>query len=423
MEKNIIEKYELVDGHAIMDVGFNLITANEEMYRFIGISTACSMAEIIHQVDIDDFMDVANHLKEGQGKDMVLRMRRSDNSYRWMLIHVARFRCGNNDSVLDYFELNASDIITLKKQNTVLQNNLLTFRHILAMENEFFYIYDYKSGIIQISNFIDNEIHNILEMDINELKEKVNELHWVTEDTMEEFNSFCNDIENGKISYSHTFRTNFITGKADYDMVEFRGSTIYNKNVPGKTVGSVRNLTDSSNYSSLHTYEYNNSNKPSSFDEINHFCENNIRYNENGEFALILMEIDNWDKYLQEEGEKYVNRIYDIALQTIHQMLGYRGTLCEIKKNLLCIAIKDINNEVYLRAFIESLRTQITWNVRLVSLKSNITFSMGVVRYPQNGRNIELINKKLNRAMDIAHEKGQNRYIIYKEHLHGEVEL
>lgn len=423
MEKNIIEKYELVDGHAIVDAGFNLITANEEMYRFIGISTSCSMAEIIHQVDIDDFMDVANHLKDGQWKDMVLRMRRSDNSYRWMLIHVARFRCGNNDYVLDYFEFDASDIIILKKQNTVLQNNLLTFRHILAMENELFFIYDYKSGIIQISNFIDNEIHNIIDMDISELKNNVKEQNWVTMDTMGEFEMFCKDIEEGKISYSHVFKTNFITGKADYDTVEFRGSTIYNKNVPSKSVGSVRNLTDASNYSSLRTYEYNNSNKPSSYDEINRFCENNIRYNENGEFALILMEIDDWDKIEREEGEEYVNRIYDIGLQTVTQMLGYRGTLCEIKKNLLCIAIKDINNEVYLRAFIESLRTQITWNVRLVNLKSNITFSIGVVRYPQNGRNIELINKKLNRAMDIAHEKGKNRYIIYKEHLHGEVEL
>lgn len=423
MEKNIIEKYELVDGHAIVDAGFNLITANEEMYRFIGISTSCSMAEIIHQVDIDDFMDVANNLKDGQGKDMVLRMRRSDNSYRWMLIHVAHFSCGNDDYVLDYFEFDASDIIVLKKQNTVLQNNLLTFRHILAMENELFFIYDYKSGIIQISNFIDNEIHNIIDMNISELKDSVKEHCWVTEDTMDEFEMFCKDIEEGRISYSHIFKTNFITGKADYDTVEFRGSTIYNKNLPGKSVGSVRNLTDASNYSSLRTYEYNNSNKPSSYDEINRFCENNIRYNENGEFALILMEIDDWDKIRQEEGEEYVNRIYDICLQTVTQMLGYRGTMCEIKKNLLCIAIKDINNEVYLRAFIESLRTQITWNVRLVNLKSNITFSIGVVRYPQNGRSIELINKKLNRAMDIAHQKGKNRYIIYKEHLHGEVEL
>ena len=49
MEKNIIEKYELIDGHAIIDMNYNIITANEEMYRFIGISTMTSILESIHK--------------------------------------------------------------------------------------------------------------------------------------------------------------------------------------------------------------------------------------------------------------------------------------------------------------------------------------------------------------------------------------
>lgn len=421
MEKNIIEKYELVDGHAIMDMSFNLITANEEMYRFIGIATIHSIVEIIHQVDIDDFMDVANHLKEGQGRDMVLRMKRSDNSYRWMLIHVARFQYRNNALVFEYFELNASDIIILKKQNATLQNNLLTFRHILAMENEVFFIYDYQTDLFRISNFIDNDIHTMLEMQLDELKEHASEGHLVTKATMEGFEKFYEDIRKGTISFSHVFDTNFITKTADYDTIEFKGSTIYNKNVPFKAVGSVRSLTDASKYSSLRTYEYN-AGMSSSFDEINKFCENNIQYNEDGEFALILMEIDHWKAYLENQKEEYVKKMYQVVLQSINQMIGYRGTLCEIRENLICIAVKEINNELYLRSFIESLRTQITWNVRLLNFEEKITFSIGVVRYPQNGKDIRLINRKLNRAMDIAHEKGNNRYIIYKEHLHGELD-
>ena len=74
MEKNIIEKYELIDGHAIIDMNYNIITANEEMYRFIGISTMTSILESIHQVDLDDFMDVAHHLRQDQEADMVIRI-------------------------------------------------------------------------------------------------------------------------------------------------------------------------------------------------------------------------------------------------------------------------------------------------------------------------------------------------------------
>ena len=110
MEKNIIEKYELIDGHAIIDMNYNIITANEEMYRFIGISTMTSILESIHQVDLDDFMDVAHHLRQDQEADMVIRMRRSDNSYRWILLHIAHFQFVSTDNSFEYFELSASDI-------------------------------------------------------------------------------------------------------------------------------------------------------------------------------------------------------------------------------------------------------------------------------------------------------------------------
>ena len=74
-----------------------------------------------------------------------------------------------------------------------------------------------------------------------------------------------------------------------------------------------------------------------------------------------------------------------------------------------------------LRAFLEALRNQISWNVLLMNSKRNITFSIGISRYPQNGSELEIVNKKLYRAMDIVHERGRNRYIIYREHLHGDI--
>ena len=421
MEKNFIEKYELVDGHVIMDINFAVITANEEMYRFIGITTDCSIIEIIHQVDLDDFMNVAHNLRDGQASDMVLRMRRSDNSYRWMLVNLSRFQYRDSQTQFDYYELNASDILALKKQNSMLQNNLLDFRHLLAMENELFFVYDYKTNIYKVNNFIDNEIHNIIEMDIDELRTHIVSEKLISEDSIDSFNAYINDMKEATVSYSHTMKTNFITKKADFDTVEFRGSTIYKKNKPSKAVGSIRNSTDSSNYSSVQTYTYNNS--ILSYDDINKFCHNNITYNSNCEFALILMEFDNWDNYINEEGTDKANRIYDITLQTINNTLGYRGTVCKVSQNLLCIAIRDINQEIYLRAFIESLRTLIKWNVRLMGVNANVTFSIGVARYPLNGKDFRLLNKKLEKALEIANNKGHNRYIIYKEHLHGEMEL
>ena len=85
MGLNYIDDYELVNGYAVIDSDFSIITANERMYKFVGTSTKFTIAEIIHQVDIEDFINVANSLRAGQSKSMVLRMKRIDNSYRWVL--------------------------------------------------------------------------------------------------------------------------------------------------------------------------------------------------------------------------------------------------------------------------------------------------------------------------------------------------
>ena len=65
MKNNNIEKYELIDGISIVDRDFTVLTANEQMYRFIGNSAHHSLISIIHQVDLDDFTEVCNTIKMG----------------------------------------------------------------------------------------------------------------------------------------------------------------------------------------------------------------------------------------------------------------------------------------------------------------------------------------------------------------------
>lgn len=424
MDKNIFEKFELVDGNIIMDCDFNVICANEDMHRFIGVSvTDLSMVEIIHQVDFDDFKDVISHIKTNTQKEMVLRMRRADNSHRWMLMRISARKLDEANGIFTYYELNISDILTLKKQNKSLQKNLLNFRHLLAMENEIFFTYDYETDVFQINNFLDNEIHNIMECSFDEFKTMAVSDKRISDDTLGEFIACCDDILNGAISYSHIFNTNLFMERVSFDKVEFRGSTIYQKNKSHIAVGSVRILTDSYKYKSLYTVSTSKANEMLSYEDINSFCEDSIMYDENSEIALILIEIDNLNDILENYGQEYFDKIYKSYFSTLEQMTHYRGTVCEIKSNLVCIAIKGINTELYLRAFIESLRNQVAWNIRLLGMEEKITFSIGAARYPQNGKDLRKIHRKLVKALGIAIEKGRDRYIIYKEHLHENTNL
>ena len=87
---NYMVEYELIDGYAVIDNNFSIVTANESMYKFLGNSTHYSIIDSIHQVDLDDFIDVANSLRQNIKKTMCIRMKRFDNSYRWVLMDIEK---------------------------------------------------------------------------------------------------------------------------------------------------------------------------------------------------------------------------------------------------------------------------------------------------------------------------------------------
>ncbi len=420
MEKNLIEKFELLDGNAIIDMNYCVITANEQMYRFLGISASViSIIESIHQVDIDDFMDVCEHLKEDEYVDMVLRMRRSDNSYRWILLHIAKFAYKSEDNEFEYLEINASDILTLKRRNMTLQDTIKVFRNSLNVKNETFMIYDYDTKRYQINSIVNNEIHNIIDMNVLNLKDKIETEHLIDDSTIDEYNAYCKDIKEGVLSYRHIFKTNILNNTSEFDTVELAVHTIYQNDKPSKAIGSIHNLSDKVIYEKEEAQKSNSKKEADS--ELYQFCKDSVLYKANCEFSLLLFEIDDYEEMEQQKGTSYAQNLYKIALRTTTQLVGQRGIVCDIKQNLIGIVVKDINNEVVLRAFIESLRNQISWNVLLTHDNRRITFSIGIARYPQNGLDIDIVYKKLYQALNICHMRGENRYIIYREHLHGEL--
>ena len=112
-------------------------------------------------------------------------------------------------------------------------------------------------------------------------------------------------------------------------------------------------------------------------------------------------------------------KILVVARQYFHGLFSVIGKTD--KKWQFIIVIKDINNEPELRAFIEYMRSRVSWECRSYDNSFNISFSIGISRYPDNGTDWKLLTDKLIKATDIAVKKGGNRYIIYKEAIHGEL--
>ena len=296
---NYIDEYELTNGYAVVDRNFSIVTANEPMYLFLGMSKHYSIMDAIHQVDIDDFIDVANSLRPEIKKSMCIRMRRIDNSYRWVIVDIEKKVIPNTDSS-EYLELHISDVLVIRELNKKLQQQIKAFK--------------------------------------NETAENRNLLIMQPEPAIKEF------------------------------------------------------------------------------------CIKNIESDNNCQLSLIYLEVDNIEQFKATHTDDECHRITYVIEDTILKAIDDRGVLGRLNDFKYIIAIKNINKEVKLRAFLVHIRTQISWHCKFIDSSYNIEFSIGIGRYPDNGKDLDLIKKKIQKAINMARSKGGNRYIIYKEFLHGEIE-
>lgn len=107
-----------ISGKVIFDNEYNIISADETFYRFISPMMR-KITDTIHQIDMDDFFEVINDLSTYSVSTMVMRMRRFDNTYRWV---IAVLRYPNVNSVAEgrYVEMEISDIINLNNHYIAL---------------------------------------------------------------------------------------------------------------------------------------------------------------------------------------------------------------------------------------------------------------------------------------------------------------
>ena len=69
MENNLITEYQVIDGSAIVDREFNIIMADEQVFRFISRAVNVYIhSRYYTSVDLDDFIDVSNSLHSSEYK-------------------------------------------------------------------------------------------------------------------------------------------------------------------------------------------------------------------------------------------------------------------------------------------------------------------------------------------------------------------
>ncbi len=117
MQSKIVDSKSIIHSNAIIDENYQIISADEEFFCFAG-PTIRLITDAIHQVDLDDFLYVAERLNAFEEKSMVLRIQRYDNTYRWCLLNISKLQIPINNK--EHIHIDISDILNLNNHYMAL---------------------------------------------------------------------------------------------------------------------------------------------------------------------------------------------------------------------------------------------------------------------------------------------------------------
>lgn len=148
MQDKVVESKSIIHTRAIMDENYQIISADENFFRFVG-PTIRTMTDAIHQVDMDDFVYTVERINAFEEKNMVLRIQRYDNTYRWCLLTISKSQVSIDGT--GHMNIAFSDIINLNNHYAALTRVLEKDRSTYIYSN----LNDYSEALLAARKEID----------------------------------------------------------------------------------------------------------------------------------------------------------------------------------------------------------------------------------------------------------------------------
>mgnify|MGYP005994821955 CR=1 FL=1 len=136
------------------------------------------------------------------------------------------------------------------------------------------------------------------------------------------------------------------------------------------------------------------------------------------EFCLLILNIDNFkfinDSFGHDTGDEVIKEFSNLLSSSITDI----DMLSRITGDSFAISLNKTINKADIVSFIEQIQHKTENSILEVMYNDiNISFSVGIARYPTNGISSDILFKNANSALHYAKDNGKNTYKFYSEDL------
>ena len=408
-------------GRVIVDKSLHTQSGNECFFSYFGNDVTYSIRRTIDDEDYPRLAECMEKAEIGISQHTVIRMKGVNGQLRWILAVVRVLE----DSSEPMYIIDFSDVFSLNRISAEKEQIISEYRYIMSLSSDIAFEYSFETRHIRIymqdccreNVFVDEELEKWRDSSI--------ESGWILSRYIDTFNSLCRDIKNGVYRFDYELESSILTKGKTREMCLFRGITRYIDPKQRKVSGLISVISSRQKSKDINlALEANRDslsgllNKRAVTSYAMELLSGKPSYNIN----LVILDIDNFTDINTNYGHLFGDEVVYTIAGIIKKELGTRGFAGRISGGGFLIVIENTRDEEDLRGVLRAIRTntELSFNGRFENFR--LTCSMGISTYPKDSTDYDELFMQADKALYIAQQKGQNRYVIYDIEKHGKVE-
>ncbi|MBO7403114.1 MAG: diguanylate cyclase [Lachnospiraceae bacterium] len=383
----------------VWDTDFNCIVADESVFRFLKCFKQNPLIGYIDEGDRERFAEWWNTITT-ETSEIITKIQKSDGEIRDVLIK-ARVIAKNGER--QHISVTITDILAASEDYSGVYEDLgnvtAYLEHLEGCEFE----YNCESNTLELFKYVENKRVPVSNQELLAIVPELSEIFARTKGKPE----FIHEIIQGKGNES--FSVDGACIYEEYDMKRVFGR-IRKNNQRADDIQDQTPIENIDTFTGLW-------NKVGSLEYLRQAIEDKNVH----QVVVFMMDIDSFKLFNDTYGHAFGDEVIMRMAQILKSVVKGRGIAARFGGDEFMMVLKDLGPESAIRTVAESIRTQMSWAFTDKLNGGKISCTIGIAETPRNGTDFDTIFNKSDRALYIGKQKGKNRYIIYKEHIHGEL--
>lgn len=405
--------------YGAIGAGHAILNGDEFFYHFLGKNSCYGLDMLIHEEDRPFFYDAVERMRQ-KPQHLIVRLRNYNDHYRYIYLRMML-----NGRMIDgypSYNIEFNDIMGIQESYIKYVFNMKKYRKFMELSSNIFFEYVFDKDELNIYKYMNSKSIPVCRWNMKALQKQTDEDERWSEQEKNALNTFCENVRSG-YDYFHIrlcgklFYSDKLSG--NYQIV---GGTLFDVDHKKMAVGIMMGDTQNEEVAYYLTEAARDSgtgllNKRA----ISEYAMEKLQGAQKPMY-LAIMDVDDFKRVNDEYGHMFGDEVLMRVSSILRSVLGTRGIAGRFGGDEFLLVLEGVSEENDLRRILKTIGKHISWAYNGIVKGLNLTTSVGISRYPDDGTGYDQLFKVADKSLYIAKAKGKNRFIIYDEKKHGALE-